>query len=86
MPLITPAYPAMNSAYNVGIPQLRLLKEEFQRGFEVMKAIDMKKTKWVELFEVSHFFTRFSNFMQVSEDRFYHLVRHAPFLTCLLLC
>jgi poly(A) polymerase len=32
MPIITPAYPSMNSAYNVGLPQFRHLQAEFQRG------------------------------------------------------
>ena len=27
MPIITPAYPAMNSSYNVGEPQMRLIRE-----------------------------------------------------------
>lgn len=32
MPILTPAYPAMNSAYNVGYPQLRLIQEEIKRS------------------------------------------------------
>ena len=32
MPIITPAYPAMNSAYNIGAPQFRLIQEEIQRA------------------------------------------------------
>ena len=66
MPLITPAYPAMNSAYNVGLPQLRLLKEEFQRGEEITRTLDLRKTKWTELYEASPFFTRYNNFVQAS--------------------
>mgnify|MGYP003386042173 FL=1 len=32
MPIITPCYPAMNSTYNVGAPQFRLLQHELQRA------------------------------------------------------
>ena len=38
MPIITPASPSMNSAYNVGIPQFRVLQKEIRRAHGLCEA------------------------------------------------
>ncbi|CAM9941991.1 unnamed protein product [Phaeothamnion confervicola] len=56
MPIVTPAYPAMNSSYNVGEPQLRLLRREFAKAAKVAARIKSGQTTWDELFQRSDFF------------------------------
>lgn len=78
MPIITPAYPAMNSSYNVGIPQFRLIQEEILRaqnichelivltGSKSFKEDDVVKL-WDDLFQsaTSNFFQRHPRYIQV---------------------
>jgi poly(A) polymerase len=77
MPLITPVYPSMNSAYNVGLPQLRVLKEEFQRAEAISRNLDLRLSDWEDLFEPTDFFDKYQNYVQVeisaSNEDDYHL-------------
>jgi poly(A) polymerase len=64
MPIITPAYPAMNSAVNVSIHTLEVMKQEFHQGFTTVKQIiDEKGKNWGKLFEISDFFIKYSHYL-----------------------
>ncbi|CAA2987799.1 nuclear poly(A) polymerase 1 [Olea europaea subsp. europaea] len=65
MPIITPAYPCMNSSYNVSTSTLRVMMEEFQRGNEICEAIQGSKSNWDSLFEPFAFFEAYKNYLQM---------------------
>ena len=58
MPIITPAYPAMNSSYNVTESTLQVMKAEFKRGIDAVMRVEKAETTWEELFEKVNFFER----------------------------
>ena len=66
MPIITPAYPAMNSSYNVSLHTLEVMKQEFKRGYELTQVIIREKggEGWHRLFEPSDFFVKYSHYLQ----------------------
>jgi len=97
MPIITPAFPSMNSAYNVGQPQLRRIREELDRTAaiigRIMSTENMEKGthSWSEIMEENVFFQRHGHYLQV--NRFCYVLsltlkkkkkNLAPMLTFLL--
>ncbi|XP_042020741.1 nuclear poly(A) polymerase 1-like [Salvia splendens] len=65
MPIITPAYPCMNSSYNVSTSTLRVMMEEFHRGNEICEDIEANKLRWETLFEPFAFFEAYKNYLQI---------------------
>ncbi|KAL4295623.1 hypothetical protein GQ457_12G007460 [Hibiscus cannabinus] len=65
MPIITPAYPSMNSSYNVSSSTLRIMTDEFQRGGEICEAMEASKADWDTLFEAYAFFDAYKNYLQI---------------------
>ncbi|XP_023633174.1 nuclear poly(A) polymerase 1 [Capsella rubella] len=65
MPIITPAYPCMNSSYNVSASTLRIMTGEFQRGKEICEAMETNKADWDTLFEPFAFFEAYKNYLQI---------------------
>nr|XP_043627354.1 nuclear poly(A) polymerase 2-like [Erigeron canadensis] len=65
MPIITPAYPCMNSSYNVSASTLRVMVEQFHFGNKVCEEIELNRANWSALFEPSLFFESYKNYLQV---------------------
>ncbi|KAI4387392.1 hypothetical protein MLD38_005230 [Melastoma candidum] len=65
MPIITPAYPCMNSSYNVSTSTLRVMMEQFHFGNRICEEIELNKAQWCALFEPYVFFESYKNYLQV---------------------
>merc|ERR1719341_1494622 len=63
MPIITPAYPQMNSTYNVSNSTLRVMQEEFKSSLAICEEILSSKATWDKLFEPPNFFTKYRHFI-----------------------
>jgi poly(A) polymerase len=65
MPVITPAFPAMNSTHNVTETTKRILLDEFRRGYEVVRNVEMQRAKWNEVHEPHPFFQHYKDFLMI---------------------
>lgn len=66
MKILTPAYPAQNSTFNVSVSTLEVLKAEFRRGKEVTKRILLNTAKWEDLWTRLKFFTMYKHYLMVT--------------------
>ncbi|KAF0934208.1 hypothetical protein E2562_023463 [Oryza meyeriana var. granulata] len=65
MPIITPAYPCMNSSYNVSTSTLRVIMKQFQFGNKICQEIELNKANWSALFEPFQFFEAYTRYLVV---------------------
>ncbi|ETI43473.1 hypothetical protein L914_11098 [Phytophthora nicotianae] len=66
MPILTPAYPSMNSSFNVSTHSLAVMKEEFKRGLTIVQDVLSKGgSEWGPLFEPSEFFAIHQHYLAV---------------------
>ncbi|KAJ4889437.1 Nuclear poly(A) polymerase 1 [Raphanus sativus] len=63
IPIITPAYPCMNSSYNVSASTLWIMTGEFQRGKDI--CYGSKQSRLGYAFEPFAFFEAYKNYLQI---------------------
>eukprot|EP00605_Chrysophyceae_sp_TOSAG23-4_P001204 GSChrysophyteH1.ASY1.ANO1.1313.1 assembled CDS len=66
MPIITPAYPAMNSSMSVNENTRQVMEREFQLGWDVCRDIVKGNATWDKLFEPSDFFIRYNHYLSLN--------------------
>jgi poly(A) polymerase len=65
LPIITPAYPAQNSTYNVSESTKKIIIEEIQRGKEICDQIEADVKSWSELFEPFNLWDKYKVFLRI---------------------
>ena len=65
MPIITPAYPSMCATHNVTRSTQTVMKEEFDRGNQIINLIMIEKSPWSDLFDGDSFFRHYKYYLQV---------------------
>ncbi|OQR99314.1 poly(A) polymerase-like [Thraustotheca clavata] len=69
MRIITPGYPAMNSAANVTFSTLRVLREEFTRGKLILDDMQLRALTsplaWTQMFVHSDFAVRYDHYLRL---------------------
>lgn len=63
MPIITPAFPAMNSTHNVTNTTKRVMINEFKRAHELLKT--QSQMTWNDLLEPANIFNEFKHFLVI---------------------
>jgi len=71
MPIITPAYPAMNSMYQANENSVEVITSELTKGFEICKSMSRAvkaqgPEAWDRLFTPSDFFIQYAHYLQLN--------------------
>lgn len=92
MPIVTPAFPSMNSTFNVSETTKRIIEAELTRASKVVEQVEHGKCHWCEVYKPLPFFAQFKCYLHIEvlskapqvftqwfgwiESKLRHLVRH----------
>lgn len=65
MPIITPAFPSMNSTHNVSESTKRILLEELTRASRVVEEVEAGTCEWSEVYRPLPFFTEHRHYLHI---------------------
>eukprot|EP00435_Cladocopium_sp_Y103_P060050 s175_g21.t2 len=65
MPIITPAFPCMNSTHNVSETTKRIILTEISRANKVLEQVEHGKCKWREVYRPLPFFAQHKIYIQI---------------------
>jgi poly(A) polymerase Pap1 len=66
MPIITPAYPSINSTHNISKATMRVIKHELKRGREMFETVPLNGQQiWHKLLEPSEFLFQYKRYLRV---------------------
>ncbi|KAF8819548.1 polyA polymerase [Cardiosporidium cionae] len=64
MPIVTPAFPSMNSTHNVTQSTMRVMHEELHRGYELVRKTLLGSCTWDDIIVPLDIFSHASHFLQ----------------------
>lgn len=65
MPVITPAFPNMNSTHNVTESTKRVICDEIHRGYQICKDVESNKALHLDLYKSHRFFNLYRNYLMI---------------------
>jgi len=65
MPIITPAYPAFNSTFNVSKTTKNIILKELRKGHDIMKKILAGEASWRRLFKKLDFLKAYRYYIKI---------------------
>jgi len=65
MPVITPAFPSMNSTHNVTESTKRIICDEIHRGYQICKDVENNKATYTDLYAPRNFFSEYRNYLWI---------------------
>eukprot|EP00916_Digyalum_oweni_P009156 GHVL01015425.1.p1 GENE.GHVL01015425.1~~GHVL01015425.1.p1 ORF type:complete len:557 (+),score=120.34 GHVL01015425.1:133-1803(+) len=65
MPIITPAFPSMNTTHNVNLATKKIMLDEMASAYSTVEKIHKNLSRWQDVYEPLPFFSTYEHFIQI---------------------